>query len=379
MRELAVIPDAAMLIENGLIVATGPKGAFEADEDTLDAGGRVVLPGFVDAHTHPVWGGDRLDEFEMRASGATYEQISKSGGGIQSSVWQTRAATDDALREKFEKHCLWFLAGGITTIEAKSGYGLDLETEIRMLRTLTGPAPLRVISTVLAAHAVPPEMARNEYVSCVCEEILPEVARGGLAEFADIFVEDGFFTHDDARRVMGKVRALGLGIRMHVDQLTQNGGAALAVELGATSADHLEQTDSDGIKALAQSRTFPVLLPASVYALGKTKYPEARQMINQGLPVVLATDFNPGSSPTPSIPMVMNLACTQMKMTPAEALSAVTINAAYSLCRGEQLGSLEAGKQADFTIWDIADYREIAYHFGVNQLWRAYVSGVHVA
>ncbi|MEQ1932321.1 MAG: imidazolonepropionase [Fimbriimonadaceae bacterium] len=379
MRELQIILDGAMLVRNGITVAVGRPSDFQSDdEEILDCGGRAVLPGFVDAHTHPVWGGDRLDEFELRAGGASYEEIAASGGGIQSSVRQTRLAPNDELKQKFDRHARWFLEGGTTTIEAKSGYGLDLETEIRLLQTLGSDVPLRVIRTVLAAHAFPSDIGRSEYVDLICTEILPTVTQQGLATNADIFVEEGYFSHADARRIMAVARGVGLGIRMHVDQLTNNGGAMLAAQLGADSADHLEQTDATGINALSKSGTFPILLPASVYALGKTKFPEARTMIDAGLPVVLATDFNPGSSPTPSIPMVMNLACTQMKMTPAEALTAVTINAAHSLKLGETVGSLEPTKCADFTIWDTDDYREIAYHFAVNLLWQTYVAGQRV-
>lgn len=379
MSELGILETSAMLVIDGIIADVGASTNFANYEgEILDCGGRTVLPGFIDAHTHPVWAGTRIDEFESRSQGLTYEDIAAAGGGIQSSVRQTRAASDVELGQQFAKHASWFLAGGTTTIEAKSGYGLNLETEIRLLRAMKSDSPLRVVSTVLAAHAVPPDVTRSAYVDIVCDVILPHVAREGLAEFADIFVEEGYFSHDDARRVAMTARTLGLGMRMHVDQLTKNGGAQLAAELGANSADHLEQSDATGIEALAQSNTFPILLPASVYALGKTKYPDARQMIGRGLPVVLASDFNPGSSPTSSIPMVMSLACTQMKMSPAEALSGVTINAAYSLNMGATLGSLGKGKRADFTIWNTDDYREIAYYFGVNLLWRTYVAGQQV-
>lgn len=380
MRDLGVIRNASMIVRDGRVVATGHQSEIEAAfereapdiEEVLDCGGRAVTPGLVDAHTHPVWSGDRIDEFEMRSAGATYEQIAAAGGGIRSSVQQTRAASTEELKAKFDRHCQWFLANGTTTIEAKSGYGLDLETELRMLQVLNQPASLRVVPTVLAAHAVF-DGSKAEYVETICNEILPAVPP--LAEYMDIFVEQNYFDNEDARKISWMARSLGMGLRMHVDQLTNSGGAALAVELGAETADHLEQTDTAGIAALAVSKTMPVLLPASVYALGKTKYPAAREMIEAGLPVVLATDFNPGSSPTPSLPMAMSLACTQMKMTPGEALTACTINAAWSLGRGSEIGSLETGKIADFVVWDAVDWREIVVHFGTSLAWRVFCGG----
>lgn len=384
MRDLGIIEDGALIIKDGRITHVGQRwdieAKFEAETpdgaEVLDCGGRAVTPGLVDAHTHPVWGGDRIDEFELRAGGATYEDIAAAGGGIRSSVRQTRASSFDHLRAKFLRHCDWFLACGTTTIEAKSGYGLDLESEIRMLEVLNSDSPLRVIPTVLAAHAVPPEFQGDKagYIALVLEEILPQAAP--RTEYADIFVESNYFDAGDARLILSRARELGLGIRMHVDQLTNSGGAALAAELGADTADHLEQTDAAGIRVLVGTRTMPVLLPASVYVLGKTKYPDARAMIEAGLPVVLATDFNPGSSPTPSLPMAMSLACTQMKMTPGEALTACTINAAHSLNRSTEIGSLEAGKAADFVVWDAEDWREIIVHFGAPLAWRTYRSGL---
>jgi imidazolonepropionase len=392
MLDLGIFYDAAFIVHDGLIVEMGTRREiewkFEQSEpdgaEVLDCGGRTVTPGLVDAHTHPVWGGNRLDEFDLRASGATYEEIAAAGGGIRSSVRQTREATFEDLKATFLRHCAWFLSEGTTTIEAKSGYGLDVETEIRMLEVLNEPAALRVVPTVLAAHATPPEFDGNRegYIDLICDEILPAAAGKGatpLAEYADIFVEQNYFTPDEARRIMGRARNLGLGLRMHVDQLTNSGGAALAASLGAQTADHLEQTDAEGIDALKASSTMPVLLPASVYALGKTKYPAARAMIEAGLPVVLASDFNPGSSPCPSLPMAMNLACTQMKMRPAEALTACTVNAAHTLGRANTIGSIEAGKAADFAVWDVQDYREIIAYFGVRHLWRTYVAGRSVA
>ena len=362
-----------MLVRDGVIVATGASDVIEkqmpGDAEVVDATGRVVLPGFVDAHAHPVFGGNRVDEFEMRARGATYEEIAASGGGIRSTVGKTRAATEDQLLAQAMKHADWFLRCGTTTVEAKSGYGLSVEDEIKILRVvrrLNEETPIEFVPTFLGAHAIPEEFqsAPERYVSLVIDEMLPRIAEERLAEFCDVFCEQGYFDIETSRKVLSAAKERGLGIRMHADQLTNGGGAELAAELGAVTADHLEQTEAPGIAAMKRAGVQPVLLPASVYALGKTRYPRARDMIEAGLAVVIATDFNPGSSPTPSMPMVLSLAATQMKMTPAEGVTAATINAAYSLNRGDKIGSLEAGKLANFAIFDCEDYRELAYWFG---------------
>jgi imidazolonepropionase len=375
-----------MLVRGGVIVATGPSDAIEKqmppDAEVVDATGRVVLPGFVDAHAHPVFGGNRVDEFEMRARGATYEEIAAGGGGICSTVRQTRAATEDQLLAQAMKHAEWFIRCGTTTVEAKSGYGLSVEDEIKILRVvqrLNEETPIEFVPTFLGAHAIPEdfESMPDRYVSLVIDEMLPRIA-AGLAEFCDVFCERGYFDLETSRRVLSAARELGLGIRMHADQLTNGGGAELAAELGAVTADHLEQTEAPGIAAMKRAGVQPVLLPGSVYALGKTRYPRAREMIEAGLAIVIATDFNPGSSPTPSMQMVLSLAATQMKMTPAEGVTAATINAAYSLSRGDKIGSLEAGKFANFALHDCADYRELAYYFGHSQTHSVYVRGERV-
>jgi imidazolonepropionase len=385
--DLAIITDGGMLVRDGVIVATGASGVIEkempGDAEVVDATGRVVLPGFVDAHAHPVFGGDRLDEFEMRARGATYEEIAAGGGGIRSTVRRTRAATEDQLVAQAKKHAEWFIRCGTTTVEAKSGYGLSVEDEIKILRVvrrLNEETPLEFVPTFLGAHAIPEEFesAPDRYVRLVIDEMLPRIAQAQLAEFCDIFCERGYFDIETSRKVLTSARERGLGIRMHADQLTDGGGAALAAELGAVTADHLEQTESVGIAAMKRAGVQPVLLPGSVYSLGKTRYPRAREMIEGGLAVVLATDFNPGSSPTPSMQMVLSLAATQMKMTPAEGVTAATINAAYSLKRGDRIGSLEAGKDANFALFDCADYRELAYYFGVPQTHSVYVRGERI-
>jgi imidazolonepropionase len=379
MSDLAIIHDGGMLITDGKIDIVGSSDRIErnaSSAEIIDAGGRVVLPGFVDAHTHLVFAGNRLDDFERRARGETYEQIAKAGGGIWSTVEKTRAASGDELFAQAQKRTEWFLRCGTTTVEAKSGYGLTVEDELKILRVmsrLNEETPLEIVPTFLGAHAVPREMDGDEYIELVIDEMLPRIATEKLAEFCDVFCERGYFDVEQSRRVLTAARKLGLRLRIHADQLTNSGGAKLAAELEGTTADHLEKTDEQGIAAMKSVGVQPVLLPGSVYALGSTDYPRAREMIEAGLAVVLATDFNPGSSPTPSMPMILSVACTQMKMSPAEATTAATINAAYSLNRGNTIGSLEQGKLANFAIFDCEDYRELAYWFGVPQTHSVYV------
>jgi imidazolonepropionase len=385
--DLSVIPDGGMLVRDGSIVATGPSDVIEkqmsGDAEVVDATDRVVLPGFVDAHAHPVFAGNRVDEFEMRVRGATYEQIAADGGGIRSTVRKTRAATEDQLLAQAIKHAEWFVRCGTTTIEAKSGYGLSVEDEIKILRVvrrLNRETPVEFVPTFLGAHAIPEDFqpTPDRYVSLVIDEMLPRIADERLAEFCDVFCERGYFDIETSRKILSAAKERGMGIRMHADQLTNGGGAELAAELGAVTADHLEQTEAPGIAAMKRVGVQPVLLPGSVYSLGKTRYPRAREMIEAGLAVVIATDFNPGSSPTPSMQMVLSLAATQMKMTPAEGVTAATINAAYSLNRGNTMGSLEAGKRANFAVFNCEDYRELAYYFGVPQTHSVYVRGERV-
>jgi imidazolonepropionase len=385
MAELAIIHNGGMLIRDGKIDSVGRSDEIEKRSrgaEIVDAGGRVVLPGFVDAHTHLVFAGDRLDDFERRARGETYEQIAKAGGGIWSTVEKTRAASGDELFAQAQKRTEWFLRCGTTTVEAKSGYGLTVEDELKILRVtsrLNEETPLEIVPTFLGAHAVPREMDADEYIELVTDEMLPRIATEKLAEFCDVFCERGYFDVKQSRRILTAARELGLRLRIHADQLTNSGGAKLAAELEATTADHLEKTDEQGIATMKSAGVQPVLLPGSLYALGSTDYPRAREMIEAGLAVVLATDFNPGSSPTPSMPMILSLACTQMKMSPAEATTAATINAAYSLSRGSKIGSLERGKLANFSIFDCEDYREIAYWFGIPRTHSVYLRGKRVA
>ena len=390
MRELSMITDGAMLITGERIEQVGSREEIESlvesrgiDCEVVDAGGRTVLPGFVDAHTHPVFAGTRAGEFEERAAGSTYQQIAARGGGIQSTVNSTRAATLEQLVASGRRYAAWFLRNGTTTVEAKSGYGLSLEDEIKILlaiQRLDQETPLRYVPTFLGAHSIPPEFqsSREHYVTLLVNEMLPRVAREKLAEYCDVFCEAKVFTADESRQILSAAREQGLGLRIHADQLTLGGGAKLAAELCTATADHLEHTDSAGIAALKSAGVQPVLLPGSVYALGSSHYPAAREMIDAGLALVLATDFNPGSSPTPSMSMILSLASTQMKMSPAESITAATINGAYSLGRGDTVGSLEGGKIADFVIHDSDDYRDLAYFFGIEHPWQVYASGRRV-
>ena len=387
LRQLAIIEDGAMLVRDGAIEAVGRRREIEslidADCEVIDAGKRIVLPGFVDAHTHPVFAGNRANEFEQRTAGATYREIASAGGGIRATVRATRNASLNDLVKAGKCYAGWFLRCGTTTIEAKSGYGLTLEDEIKILRAikqLDEVTPLNYVPTFLGAHDIPDEYKsrRETYVNLVINEMLPRVAQERLAQYCDVFCEEGVFATDEAWQILSAARCHGLGLRVHADQLSLSGGAKLAAELNAATADHLEHADPTGITALKAVNVQPVLLPGSVYALGSDKYPPAREMIDAGLAIVLATDFNPGSSPTPSMTMMLSLACTQMKLKPAEAITAATINAAYSLGRGDEIGSLEKGKRADFVIHDASDYRELPYWFGVEHPWRVYVSG-HLA
>lgn len=388
MGDLGAVNVCGMLVRDGVVAAySTERGSIErmcsADTEIVDAGGRIVLPGFVDAHTHPVFAGTRADEFAERCAGATYAEIAARGGGIRSTVRRTRLALEDELLDDARRYSEWFLRGGTTTIEAKSGYGLSLKAEttiLRVIQRLGKEGPLRIVPTFLGAHEIPDEYrgCSDDYIEVVIREMLPRVRAAHLAEYCDVFCEPSVFTVEQARRVLLAAKKQGLGIRLHADQFSSDYGSMLAAEVGAATADHLEATTDAGLEALRRANVQPVLLPASVYNLGSTRYPAARRMIDMGLPVVLATDFNPGSSPTTSMPLMLSLACTQMKMTPAEAITAATINAACSLGRGHEIGSLEPGKLADFVIHDCEDYRELPYFFGRDTAWKVFQGGAAV-
>ena len=387
LRSLALIQDAALLIEDGRIVAAGAYAEIRTKIPPhavlIDAQSRCVTPGFVDAHTHLVFAGNRAAEFEQRIAGATYQQIAASGGGILSTVALTRAATEEDLFHAARRHRDWMLRSGTTTIEAKSGYGLERATELRMLRVLArldAEGPVRIVPTLLAAHTVPPEFAgrRAEYVRWIADELIPEVAAAGLARYCDAFCDANAFNVDETRSVLTSARRHGMQLRVHAEQFRPGTGAALAAELGAATADHLETATAETLSHLRTAGVQPVLLPGSVFALGRTNYPPARTMVETGLAVVLASDFNPGSSPIASMPFILSLACLQMHLSPAEALSAATINAAWSLGLGGQVGSLEVGKQADILIHEFADYRELAYFIAAPARPRVFVAGREV-
>jgi imidazolonepropionase len=383
LRELGIVENAGMLIQDGRITAIGSADEIRSKAQkytVIDAQGHCVTPGFVDAHTHLVFAGNRADEFEKRIAGATYQEIAASGGGILRTVRLTREASEDELLAAARRHRDWMLRSGTTTIEAKSGYGLDHETELKMLRViarLNAEGPAQIAPTLLAAHTVPPEFAdrRNDYVRWIAEKLIPEVAAAGLARFCDAFCDDHAFTVDETRVVLDSARRHGLGLRVHAEQFRPGTGAALAAELGAATADHLETVTDETLTQLRQAGVQPVLLPGSVFALSRTQYPPARKMIEAGLAIVLATDFNPGSSPVASMPFMLSLACLQMRLTPAEALTAATVNAAYSLGLGDQTGSLEPGKRADFLIHEFTDYRELAYFVAAPLRPRVFIGG----
>jgi imidazolonepropionase len=387
MRELGLIPDAALLFEDGRVQVAGSysdlRDGIGPEATVIDARGRLVTPGFVDAHTHLVFAGNRAAEFERRIGGATYQEIASAGGGIQSTVALTRQATEDELLSQARLHRDWMLRGGTTTLEAKSGYGLDQATELRMLRVLarlSAEGPVRIVPTLLAAHTVPKEFAdrREVYLRWIIAELIPEVASLGLAQYCDAFCDDHAFTVAETRQVLEAAKRHGLGLRLHAEQFRSGTGAALAAELHAATVDHLETVTEETLNLLKAARVQPVLLPASVFCLGRDQYPPARTMIELGLPVVIATDFNPGSSPAPSMMFTMALASIAMKMLPAEALMAATINAAWSLGLGSEVGSLEPRKSADFLIHECEDYRELAYYVAAPARPRVFISGIEV-
>jgi imidazolonepropionase len=387
LRELGIIEDAAVIIgDDGFIVAAGTYNEIKSKglpHTVVDANGACVTPGFVDAHTHLGFAGNRAGEFEQRIAGATYQQIAVAGGGILSTVRHTREATEDELLVESRRHRDWMLRTGTTTMEAKSGYGLDRETELKMLRVmrrLNAEGPVRVVPTFLAAHCLPTEFCdrREEYVRWLAEELIPEVAAAKLAEYCDAFCDDCAFTVEETRTVLEAARRNGLKLRVHAEQFRPGTGAALAAELGATTADHLEAVSLETLARLREAGVQPVLLPGSVFALGHTQYPPARAMVERGLAIVIATDFNPGSSPIASMPLIMSLACLEMKLTPAEALTAATVNAAWSLGLGCRVGTLEPGKQADFLIHEFTDYRELAYFIAAPARPRVFIGGREV-
>jgi imidazolonepropionase len=362
LGEVDVVEDGYVLCDGASIDAVGRMrdlGPLSGDVVELDARGLCAVPGFVDCHTHPAFGGDRVDEFSLRAGGASYEELHAAGGGILSTVRATRAAGADGLAEAVERHRGWMLRAGTTTFEGKSGYGLDRETELASLHAVRAAGG---IPTWLGAHAVPPEHAHADaYLDFLLAEVLPEAAQ--VAEAADVFLERGAFDAAQARRYLEACRGEGLALRLHGDQFTESGAIPLAIELGARSVDHLEATGPEGVAALAASGVTGVLLPASALFLGRPM-PPARSLVDAGAAVALATDFNPGSAFCESLPLVCSLAATQLRLGPAEALAACTVNAAHVLGRAGRLGRLATGYAADLALLDAPDWRYLAYHLG---------------
>jgi imidazolonepropionase len=368
-----VLEDAYVLCADGRITAAGRMadlGPLDGDVEELDGRGLCAIPGLVDCHTHACFAGDRVDEFALRAAGASYEELHAAGGGILATVRATRAAGEDALTVAVQQHAVWMRRAGTTTFEAKSGYGLDRDTELAQLRAVKAVGG---IPTWLGAHAVPPEFENADaYLDFALDEVLPEAAK--LAEAADVFLERGAFDVEQARRYLTACRDAGLALRLHGDQFTEQGAIPLAVELGARSVDHLEATGRGGIAALAATEVTGVLLPASALFLDRPM-PPARELVDAGAAVALATDFNPGSAFCESLPLVCSLAATQLKLAPAEALAATTVNAAHVLGRAERKGRIAPGYDADFVLLDAPDWRYLAYHLGYDHVNRVIVRG----
>ena len=360
LGDAEVVEDAYVLCEDGRIASVGRMrdlGTLDGDLEELDGRGLCALPGLVDCHTHACFAGDRVDEFELRAKGAGYEELHAAGGGILSTVEATRAAGDEGLGAAVRRHREWMLHAGTTTFEAKSGYGLDRETELASLRAIAAEGG---IPTWLGAHAVPPEFEdADAYLDFALAEVLPEAAR--IAYAADVFVEQGAFSSEQARRYLSACREAGLSLRLHGDQFTEQGAIEVAVELGARSVDHLEATGERGVRTLAKSDVVGVLLPVSALFLGRPM-PPARSLVEAGAAIALATDFNPGSAFCESLPLVCSLASTQLKLSPAEALAACTVNAAHVLGRADRIGRLAPGYQADIVLLGAPDWRYLAYH-----------------
>ncbi len=394
LSNLGLIKDGALLVRDGLIAAVGTRAEVERlpgarTAERIELGGRVALPGFVDSHTHLVHAASRAEEYELKIAGASYEEIARKGGGILSSVKKLRAATSEALKKRALAALKQFAARGTTTLEAKSGYGLDVASELKILRLhkeLAAEQPLEIVSTFLGAHVVPEEYrgkagGAERYIKLIEDYLLPEIGEKRLAEFCDVFCDRGAFSVEQSKRVLQAGRQWGLAPRMHAEQLSRTGAARLAILMRAASCDHLEKVNKSDIQALGKSDTVATLLPGCNFHLGLKQYAPARALIEAGAIVSLATDYNPGTSPTLSMPMILSLACTQLHMTPAEAIAAATINAAYALRREKTIGSLEVGKQADIAVFEVADYREIPYYFGVSHCWMTVKRGrvIHAA
>ncbi len=387
MSDPGDLTDAVIAIRGDRIVWAGPRTELDRNVSTapscrtIDAGQCAVIPGLVECHTHLVFAGTREDEFAEKIAGVPYAEIARKGGGIKRTVRATRAASFDQLLDLGRARIIEALRFGITAIEIKSGYGLETETELRILRvarTLAGEFPIRIKTTFLGAHDVPPEYSRERYLDLIIHEMLPKVADEGLADFCDAFCETIAFSKEESERVLDAGQRLGMKLKLHADQLTNGGGAALAARLGAVSADHLDQTDQAGMAALAQSGTVGVLLPGCIFFMGLKQYPPARTFIESGVPIAISTDFNPGSCMSLNLPLTLTIAASQCRMTIPETLCAATINAAYAMDVGYECGSIEPGKRADLVILDTPTFEMLPYHFGHNHIRDVICAGRHV-
>lgn len=383
MKEVGLMKSAGIAIKDGRILDLGGSQEIAAKYswlERIDAQGRILTPGFVDSHTHPVFVHTREDEFALRLAGKSYVEISQAGGGIRSSITATRAASVDQLVEYSLPRIKRMMALGTTTLEAKSGYGLDTKSELKQLQAiqrLNEVLPIDIVATFMGAHEFPPEYKDDHqgYIQLLINEMLPAVKDQGIAEFCDIFTEAHVYSISESRQVLQAAKELGFKLKMHADEIEAIGGAELAAELGCISADHLGAASDAGINALKTAGVIPTLLPATLFSLAAKKYARGREMIDWGLPVAIATDFNPGSCNCDSLPFTMSLACLNMGLTPLEALSAVTINAACALDQQKQVGSLEIGKQADIIFWDIPSLNFIPYHLGSSHIDRVFKNG----
>lgn len=389
MSDLGLIEDGSVWIENGQILAVGTTSELETsfgdranEADIVDATGQLVTPGLVDPHTHVAYGGSREREFEKRLEGATYMEIMNAGGGIHATSRMTREATEEELVAQTTRRLNSFFQHGVTTVEGKSGYGLDLETELKQLRVmkrLNETHLIDLVPTFMGAHAVPGEYKGREddYVDLLVNEMLPKVAEEGLAVFNDVFCEVGVFTPEQSERILLAGKELGLIPKIHADEIESYGGAELAAKVGAISAEHLLKASDEGVRLMAEAGVIACLLPATALYL-REEAAKGRAMIDAGVAVAISTDCNPGSSPTTSMPLVMNLACISMRLTPAEALVAATMNAACAIGMEEKVGSLKVGKQGDVVMWNVSSYQELQYLFGVNHVRSVWKKGVQV-
>ncbi len=384
MRDLGILEHAGVFIEDGRFRWIGPSDRFDLklhdDDHTIDASDFVALPGFVDAHTHLVFAGSRENEFAMRADGKTYQQIAEQGGGILSTVQATRAATKKELKKLASKRLDAMLQHGTTTVEIKSGYGLEPDAEIKIMEAINELADehfMNIVPTFLGAHAIPPEYKDrpDKYVDLVCERMLPYITKRHMARFCDVFCERGYFSVEQSRKILEKAQSLGIALKVHADELEPSGGSKLAAELNAVSADHLEHIDDQGIKQVKDASVVAVLLPGVSFFLNHS-YAPARRLIDSGTSVAIASDFNPGSCMSFSMPMMMTIACTHMKMSPEEAIAACTLNGAAALKLSNIVGSVEVGKQADIVLYDIPNYRFLAYLFGTNHVKTVIKKGI---